>query len=60
MLKKLLATLFVLTATTTMTADAANKVVPKKPPPPDYFPLRVNDWWKYQSTTGEGKSPSSI
>lgn len=28
---------------------------PKVPPPPDYFPLRVNDWWKYQSTTGEGK-----
>jgi hypothetical protein len=27
----------------------------QKEPPPDYFPLRVGDWWKYQSTTGEGK-----
>lgn len=27
----------------------------KEPPPPDYYPLRVGDWWKYQSTTGEGK-----
>ena len=24
-------------------------------PPPDYFPLRVGDWWKYRSTTAEGK-----
>ncbi len=56
MLKKLIATIFVLTATTTAAVAAPpSKVVPKKPPPPDYFPLRVNDWWKYQSTTGEGK-----
>ena len=27
----------------------------QKEPPPDYYPLRVGDWWKYQSTTGEGK-----
>jgi hypothetical protein len=27
----------------------------KKPPPPDYFPLRVDDWWKYKSTTADGK-----
>ena len=24
-------------------------------PPPDYFPLRVGDWWKYRSTTVDGK-----
>jgi hypothetical protein len=24
-------------------------------PPPDYFPLRVGDWWKYRSTTADGK-----
>ena len=24
-------------------------------PPPDYFPLRVGDSWKYRSTTAEGK-----
>jgi hypothetical protein len=36
---------------------AGNKSVAhvNKPPPPDYFPLRVNDWWKYKSTTGDGK-----
>jgi hypothetical protein len=27
----------------------------KKEPPPDYFPLRANDWWKYRSTTGAGQ-----
>ncbi|HEX8652593.1 MAG TPA: hypothetical protein VF708_17385 [Pyrinomonadaceae bacterium] len=27
----------------------------QKEPPPDYFPLRVGDWWKYQSTTADGK-----
>lgn len=26
-----------------------------KEPPPDYFPLRVNDWWSYRSTTADGK-----
>ncbi|HKO97645.1 MAG TPA: hypothetical protein VJU86_11670 [Pyrinomonadaceae bacterium] len=26
-----------------------------KEPPPDYFPLRVNDWWKYRSTTADNK-----
>ena len=32
-------------------------VVAQKPqqPPPDYFPLRVGDWWKYRSTTADGK-----
>lgn len=24
-------------------------------PPPDYFPLRVGDWWKYRSTTADAK-----
>src|SRR3982751_5119196 len=24
-------------------------------PPPDYFPLRVADWWKFRSTTADGK-----
>lgn len=26
-----------------------------KEPPPDYFPLRVGDWWKFKSTTADGK-----
>jgi len=26
-----------------------------KEPPPDYFPLRVGDSWKYRSTTADGK-----
>src|SRR3989440_59057 len=26
-----------------------------QPPPPDYFPLRVGDWWNYRSTTADGK-----
>ncbi|MDX6502486.1 MAG: hypothetical protein QOG23_5750 [Blastocatellia bacterium] len=26
-----------------------------QPPPPDYFPLRVGDSWKYRSTTADGK-----
>lgn len=32
-------------------------VVAQKPkePPPDYFPLRVGDWWKYRSTTADNK-----
>ncbi|HEY4001741.1 MAG TPA: hypothetical protein VGO93_22890, partial [Candidatus Xenobia bacterium] len=29
-------------------------VLAKEPPPPDYFPLRVGDWWKYQSTNASG------
>ncbi len=24
--------------------------------PPDYFPLRQHDWWKYRSTTGTGQT----
>lgn len=32
-------------------------VIAQKPqePPPDYFPLRVGDWWKYRSTTADSK-----
>jgi len=35
----------------------ATSVTAQKPkePPPDYFPLRVNDWWSYKSTTADGK-----
>ena len=29
---------------------------PTKEPPPDYFPLRVGDWWSYRSTTADGKT----
>src|SRR4051812_12329188 len=38
-------------------AALAQKPGAQKPkePPPDYFPLRVNDWWKYRSTTADGK-----
>ncbi len=28
---------------------------PKPTPPPDYFPLRVGDSWKYRSTMADGK-----
>lgn len=27
-----------------------------KPKTPDYFPLRSGDWWKYKSTTADGKT----
>lgn len=39
-------------------APAAQKAGAQKPkePPPDYFPLRVGDWWKYRSTTQAGQS----
>ena len=57
MLRNILVALLMLTTCATLDAYAANKPAPaKKPPPPDYFPLRVNDWWKYQSTTAEGKN----
>jgi hypothetical protein len=35
---------------------SAQKPPAKKDPPPDYFPLRVGDWWSYRSTTGDGKT----
>lgn len=35
----------------TLAAAAGQK---PKEPPPDYFPLRVGDWWKYQSTAANG------
>jgi hypothetical protein len=36
-------------------AQKSAKPVKPKEPPPDYFPLRVGDWWSYKSTTGDGK-----
>ena len=27
-----------------------------KPPPPDYYPLPLGAWWKYQSTTSAGQT----
>jgi hypothetical protein len=36
----------------TLIAATAQK---RDEPPPDYFPLRVGDWWKYRSTTADGK-----
>ena len=33
----------------------AQKPKPKEPPP-DYFPLRVADWWSYRSTTSAGNT----
>jgi hypothetical protein len=36
----------------TLLAGMAQKT---QPPPPDYFPLRVGDSWKYRSTTADGK-----
>ena len=40
-----------------LSADAkdVNKVlVRKKPPPPDYWPMRLDYWWKYQTETADG------
>lgn len=31
----------------------------KKPPPPDYFPLKQDYWWKYKSKTADGKESDS-
>lgn len=28
------------------------------PPPPDYYPLKVGDWWEYESTTSTGNKSS--
>lgn len=39
--------------------DTVSLTQPKplsKSQPPDYFPLRVGDWWTYKSTTAEGKT----
>ncbi|HQR37154.1 MAG TPA: hypothetical protein PLF26_02040 [Blastocatellia bacterium] len=36
-------------------AQKSAKPVKPKEPPPDYFPLRVGDWWSYKSTTADGK-----
>jgi hypothetical protein len=54
MSKKLLSLVFLASiAASLVSAYAASPV--KKPPPPDYFPLRVSDWWKYKTTTADGK-----
>lgn len=36
-------------------AATAAQAKPAAPPPPDYFPLKVGDWWKYRFTAN-GKS----
>jgi hypothetical protein len=35
-------------------ARAEETTIARKPPPPDYFPLRYKYWWKYQSKTVDG------
>jgi hypothetical protein len=44
-----------LLASVVVTGQKSSVGQKQKEPPPDYYPLRVGDWWKYQSTTGEGK-----
>lgn len=44
--------LIVITASMGQKPGAGQK---PKEPPPDYYPLRVGEWWKYQSTTGDNK-----
>ena len=45
-----------ITVVLVLTSLALAAVLGQKPkePPPDYFPLRVGDWWKYQSTAANG------
>lgn len=45
----------ILLAIVVVVGQKSNVGQKQKEPPPDYYPLRVGDWWKYQSTTGEGK-----
>lgn len=35
---------------------ASSGITQPKTPPPDYFPLKLGDWWKYKSTTADGKT----
>jgi hypothetical protein len=51
--------LAVLACATIAPAFSQQKPKPKEPPP-DYFPLRVNDWWKYKSTATTGTSEFTI
>ena len=44
----------VLTVTLFLAPLALGAPTPK-PPPPDYYPLAPGSWWKYQSTTEDGK-----
>lgn len=46
--------MFVTLALMSLTMVGAMAQKPQQPPP-DYFPLRVGDWWKYRSTTADGK-----
>jgi uncharacterized protein DUF3108 len=46
---------FIAVLVLTLLALAAAAGQKPKEPPPDYFPLRAGDWWKYQSTTADGK-----
>lgn len=39
----------------TLLAAIAGIAQKPKDPPPDYFPLRVGDFWKYRATTADGK-----
>jgi hypothetical protein len=48
-----IAALFSVTAVTLI---GSSGITQPKVPPPDYFPLKLGDWWKYKSTTAEGKT----
>ena len=52
---KSIRTLAALLAVACLFGSAAAQRPKEKEPPPDYFPLRVNDWWSYRSTTADGK-----
>jgi len=55
MKQRLFALLTIALATCMAGATVLGQQKPKpKEPPPDYFPLRVDDWWKYKSTTSAG------
>jgi hypothetical protein len=45
-----------LVAAIAILAALAPVAAQKKEPPPDYFPLPANAWWKYKSTTADGKT----
>uniref|UniRef100_B8HM60 DUF3108 domain-containing protein n=1 Tax=Cyanothece sp. (strain PCC 7425 / ATCC 29141) TaxID=395961 RepID=B8HM60_CYAP4 len=46
----------VLLVTVVLLAIALPSLAQSRPtPPPDYYPLPINAWWKYQSTTSAGQ-----
>jgi hypothetical protein len=54
---RILATLLLSIAVCATLVPAFGQQKPKpKEPPPDYFPLRAGDWWKYKSTAGSNSS----